>query len=110
MTAEQFRTLALALPGAFESAHMGHPDFRVGRKIFATLGPEEEWGMVKLAPEEQRSYVVAAAGAFEAFNGAWGRKGATKVHLAGAEAAIVREALIAAWRNIAPKRLAQELE
>ena len=32
---------------------MGHPDFRVGGKIFATLGPEGDWGMVKVGPDEQ---------------------------------------------------------
>jgi len=38
MTANEFRRLALALPEAEERAHMDHPDFRVGGKIFATLG------------------------------------------------------------------------
>lgn len=38
MTAEQFRRLALSLPETSESAHMGHPDFQVGGKIFATMG------------------------------------------------------------------------
>jgi hypothetical protein len=36
-TADDFRRLALAFPGAEEKAHMGHPDFRVGDKIFAAL-------------------------------------------------------------------------
>ena len=38
MTANEFRSLALTLPGAVESAHMGHPDFRIDGRIFATLG------------------------------------------------------------------------
>ncbi len=46
MTADEFRKLALELPEASESAHMDHPDFRVRDKIFATLGPDEDWGMV----------------------------------------------------------------
>ncbi len=33
------RALALALPGAEEGAHMGHPDFRVRGRIFASLPP-----------------------------------------------------------------------
>ncbi|MGQ0552829.1 MAG: MmcQ/YjbR family DNA-binding protein [Planctomycetota bacterium] len=37
MTPDAFRKLALAFPAASEGAHMGHPDFRVGGKIFATL-------------------------------------------------------------------------
>jgi len=38
MTPEMFRELALQLPGASEGEHHGHADFRVGGKIFATLG------------------------------------------------------------------------
>jgi hypothetical protein len=44
MTANDFRRLALALPETTESTHMDHPDFRVCKKIFATLGyPSEGW-------------------------------------------------------------------
>jgi hypothetical protein len=53
MTAEEFRKMALSLPETSEAAHMGHPDFRVGGKIFATLSPpDEDWAMVKLTPEQ----------------------------------------------------------
>jgi hypothetical protein len=49
MTANQFRRLALTLSEVEERGHMDHPDFRVGAKIFATLGyPDKNWGMVKL--------------------------------------------------------------
>jgi len=51
MTANEFRKAALALPDAVQQSHMNHPDFRVGGKIFATLGRDEAWGMVKLTPE-----------------------------------------------------------
>lgn len=37
MTVEEFRKTALALPDVEERAHMGHPDFRVAGRIFATL-------------------------------------------------------------------------
>ena len=54
MTPDSFRKLALTLPEALEVGHMGHPDFRVGGKIFATLGyPDARWAMVKLTPEQQ---------------------------------------------------------
>ena len=110
MTADEFRTLALSLPEAFEDAHMGHPDFRVQGKIFATLGPEEEWGMVKLLPDQQSSYMRAEPGVFEPAKGAWGRRGATIIQLSTAKEPIVEEALTDAWRNIAPKRLLKEFD
>ncbi len=59
MTARDLRTLALDLPDAIESAHMGHPDFRVGGKIFATLGPDEAYGVVLLTPEVRRALLEA---------------------------------------------------
>jgi hypothetical protein len=110
VTATEFRTLALSLPEVVEDEHVGHPDFRVGGKIFATLGPEEEWGMVKLTPEQQAVFVRTAPGAFQPFNGAWGRRGSTKVTLAAADEATVRQALAAAWRKTAPRRLADRLD
>ena len=108
MTADEFRSLALALPEASEGAHMDHPDFRVRGKIFATLGPGEEWGMVKLTPDLQASFVGAEPDVFQPIPGGWGRRGATKVILEAAEELTVRQALLAAWRNTAPKRLVLE--
>jgi hypothetical protein len=110
VTADEFRNLALSLPEAVEAAHMDHPDFRVGGKIFATLGPMEDWGMVKLTPDQQASFVSTDPDIFQPFNGAWGRRGCTMVDLATAEEWIVRQALVAAWRNTAPKRLAQQYD
>jgi hypothetical protein len=110
MTASQFRSLALDLPETIESAHMGHPDFRVGGKIFASLGPEEDWGMVKLTPEEQASLLRAEPEVFSPASGAWGRRGSTIVRLRVADGDMVRRALVAAWKNTAPPRLARKFE
>src|SRR6266853_2089980 len=80
MTAAEFRRIALSLPQASEAAHMGHPDFRVAGRIFATLGhPRTGWGMVKLTPEQQELFVRAQSAAFAPVKGGWGRGGATNV-------------------------------
>jgi hypothetical protein len=110
MTAADFRALALDFPEAVESAHMGHPDFRVGGKIFATLGPCGSWGMAKLTPDQQALFLRTSPAAFTPASGAWGRKGATLVTLAAADEPTVRQALTAAWRNTAPKRLLREYD
>ena len=111
MTAEKFRQYALSLPDASEGAHMGHPDFRVRGKIFATLfHGGERTGMVKLTPQQQQAFVRDEPETFEPVTGGWGRQGATTVHLPSASERVVRQALIAAWRNAAPKRLAAESE
>jgi len=110
MTAQTFRDLALSLPEAAEAAHRGNPDFRVRGKIFATLGPDETWGMAKLTPEQQAVFVHTEPEVFQPVNGAWGRRGCTYVRLEAATEPSVRQALSAAWRNAAPKRLAQQLD
>src|SRR5438128_60561 len=110
MTAREFRRIAMSLPQASEAAHMGHPDFRVASRIFATLGhPRGGWGMVKLTPEQQEFFVRAQPAAFAPVKGGWGRGGATQVRLRAAKQGAVREALITAWRNRAPKRLAESI-
>jgi hypothetical protein len=107
VTAADFRSIALSLPEAEERAHMNHPDFRVGGKIFATLGyPSAGWAMVKLTPAQQQLYTIAHPDAFLPIKGAWGRRGATNVRLRAAGVRIARQALTDAWRNTAPKRLA----
>ena len=107
MTATDFRRLALSLPQVAEAAHMGHPDFRVAGKIFATLGyPRTGWGVVRLTPEQQELFIRSEPKSFMAVKGGWGRAGATNVRLSAARKGAVREALITAWRNRAPKRLA----
>jgi hypothetical protein len=109
MTAADFRKLALALPEAKERTHMDHPDFRVGGKVFATLGyPDKSHAMVKLSPEEQHYFSKAEPDVFVPVKGAWGRRGATSVHLKAATKETLREAIQAAWRNTAPTRLLQK--
>ena len=110
MTADEFRDAALALPEAVESTHGGHPDFRVGGKVFASLGPDGDWGMVRLTPDQQAELIRTEPGVFEPFAGAWGRRGYTQVNLAVAHALSARQALTAAWRNTAPKRLVREFD
>jgi hypothetical protein len=106
MTAKDFRRLALALPETEERSHMDHPDFRVAGKIFATLGyPDKSLGMVKLAPEDQHNFLKDYPEMFAAVYGAWGRQGATGVHLKTVKKEVLRLAIQAAWRNIAPRNL-----
>ena len=106
VTPSDFRRIALSFPEAVESAHQDHPDFRVGGKVFATLGyPEKGWGMVKLPPKEQVFFIEAEPDIFQPAKGTWGLRGATIVRLRAANKTSLRRALVAAWRNTAPKQL-----
>lgn len=110
MTEATFRRIALDLPETEEREHMHHPDFRVKGKIFATLrSPEKGWGMVKLPLAEQKRYLKAQPGVFVGAKGAWGAAGCTHVHLKDVDRATLKRAILAAWRNTAPKPLVDAL-
>lgn len=97
------RRIALACPGAVEGAHMGHPDFRVGGKIFMTLWPEDRRAVVKLPVADQHALVQMDPDAFSL--GGWSHQGWTRVQLARVNAAQLRALADAAWRNVAPRKL-----
>jgi hypothetical protein len=104
MTIDEFRKMALEVPMSVERSHMNHPDFRVAGKIFASLGvPDANWGMVKLTLEQQRTFIEKAPEVFKPSSGGWGRQGYTNVYLPAAKATIVRAALDAAAKNVAPR-------
>lgn len=110
MTPDGFRRLALRLPEALESSHVNHPDFRVGKRVFATLGyPGPEWGMVKLTPLQQSQFMAAFPQVFVPVPGKWGQGGSTNVRLRAATVAALRPALFEAWRNVAPPALVARL-
>ena len=108
MSSSRFRRAALALSDAVESTHHGKADFRVGKRIFATLGhPDENWGTVKLTPEQQSMLVEAEPEIFRPVPGGWGKQGYTNVLLAKADATTLKSALTMAWNNVAPKSRAK---
>ena len=110
MTADQFRALALSLPEAVEQSHMCYPDFRVGGKIFATLWLDLAHGMVKLSPADQAEFCRALPQVFQPVKGAWGKSGCTQVALKPARKATLWPAMVAAWKNVAPAKLANEFK
>jgi hypothetical protein len=107
MRANDFRRMALALDGVLEAAHMGHPDFRVQKRIFATLHHDDRFGMVTLTPEQQREYIDQHPDTFAPEAGAWGQAGCTRVQLASADEEVVGEAMTLAWQNAVKKGAAR---
>lgn len=103
MRANDFRRIVLGMEGAIEGAHMGHPDFSVDNRIFATLHPDREFGMVKLTPDQQEQFTRAHPDAFAPETGAWGRAGSTRVRLASVDGETLGEAVTLAWQNIVNK-------
>jgi len=108
MTDKDFRRIVMALDGAVEGAHMGHPDFRAHGRIFATLRWESAakptrsaprmFGVIMLTPEQQQQF-VEASDAFTPESGAWGRGGSTRVRIEDVDAEMLGDALTLAWQN-----------
>src|SRR5262245_17343260 len=106
MTIAEFRRMALALPEVTEGSHMGHADFRVAGKIFATLGhPDARFGTLILSPLDQDLLLQNHPKAFTPAAGAWGRSGSTSVRLKDAPRRVVSLALESAWKRRASKQL-----
>jgi hypothetical protein len=100
-----FRRLALQLPGAVESSHMGHPDFRLNNRIFATLSAQEKgYGVLKLTPDQQQSFIADQPHAFSPVQGGWGRMGMTFIHLHQADESLISGALTTAFHNLQKKQ------
>ena len=110
MTVDDFRRIALSMPGAEESSHMGAADFRVGGRIFATLASQSQgYGNLALTPEQQAAFVAELPEVFLPIAGGWGRMGMTHIRLAAADEDILTGALQTAWKlrvqkNIKPKK------
>jgi hypothetical protein len=104
-TVADFRRHALDLAGATEGAHMGHPDFRLNNRIFATLSMQDKGrGVLKLSPEQQQTFIAELPDVFEPVFGGWGRMGLTLIHLAAAEQDLLAGALATAYRNVELKQ------
>lgn len=101
---ELFRRLALQLPEAVESSHMGSPDFRLNGRIFATLSAQATGrGVLKLTVEQQQAFIAEMPDIFQSVQGGWGRMGMTFIDLK-ADKATIEGALATAYKNVKAKQ------
>ena len=98
MTTDDFRRIALSLPGAEELNGLGYPNFCTGRKSFATI--EDSKAVIRLTRDQQAAFVAAAPAVFEPVSNGWGRLGRTVIKLEVADEGTVQDALATAWRNV----------
>jgi hypothetical protein len=98
MTTDDFRSIALSMPGAEESNGLGYPNFRAGRGSFATL--EDSVAVLRLTRDQQAGFMAKAPEVFAPVSSGWGRLGSTIVQLEAADEAMLRDALATAWRNV----------
>jgi hypothetical protein len=98
-TLSDFRRIALSMPQTEELNGMGYPNFRTGRKSFATI--EDTTVVIRLTPDQQAIFVATAPEVFARDSSGWGRLGNTVMRLERADEATVKVAVATAWRNVA---------
>lgn len=105
MTPEAFRTLAVSFPRAQERLMLGSQEFRVKDKAFATLGwPEAGSALLRLTPKDQARFMRICA-SLTSEPGGRGKRGITRLRLAGADPATISAAVRAAWEQVGGKAL-----
>jgi len=106
LSPEVIRELALSLPETDEHGHWGHPSFRVKKKIFVTVFPDEQRAVLKLPLAEQTRLAALDPVTFQPVPNKWGAQGWTQVQFDNLEHDAFLEVLKTAWRTVAPARLA----
>lgn len=88
------------MPQAVESSHFDVADFRVGKKIFATIHPSGKTGvLLRLDPDQRAALAANDPDTFQL------RGAALQVVFANITAREYQVLLEQAWRAIAPKKL-----
>ena len=104
ITADELRQVVRSLPEAEERETWGHPTFRVRDRMFAAMSDDGQEASVKATRQEQGALVSAAPETF-GIPAYVGRHGWVSIQLATVDPAEVRELIVEAWRQTAPKRL-----
>ncbi len=103
------RQFALSLPGAGEEPHFDMSSFRVNKKIFATVPPDNCHLHVFVGEDEIEACVAEDPGTFEPLR--WGQQvRGLRILLAQAADDRVAELLAESWRRKASKRLLAEFD
>ena len=105
LTAARVRELVADLPGTEEGKHHGHPDFRVRKKIFATLSEDESRAVLRLPQIEARALATREPDVYLLVSDrepySW-----VSLLLANAHEEEFEDLLEEAWRGRAPEEFA----
>jgi YjbR len=100
------REIALSLEEVEELPHFEKTSFRVNKKIFVTLNEKHNRATLKLSENDQ--YVFSLYGdktIVHPVPNKWRKLGWTNFHFEGLDEEFMKDALIAAYCEVAPKKL-----
>lgn len=99
------RQLALSLPEVEERSHFHLPDFRIKKKIFASLHEDKNLMMVKFNIIDQSVFCEIDPAIIYPVPGGWGKNGHTFINLKKIKKEMLLDALTTAWKTVAPGSL-----
>jgi len=105
MRVDAFRELALTFPQTEELPHFEKTSFRVKNKIFATLSPDKNRACIKLSESDQYAFCAFDETVIYTVDNKWGLQGWTLIDLNKVKMKILKQALSAAYNEVASKTL-----
>jgi hypothetical protein len=106
---ETFRKLALSFPEVTEEPHFEKISFRVKNKIFATCDKKNKRACIKLSEIDQDVFSSADKTIIYPVANKWGKQGWTLIELKKVHKDVFSDALITAYCEVAPKKLADQI-
>lgn len=106
---QTLRQHALSLPEATEEPHFEKSSFRVRKKIFVTFDAKHNRVCLKFSEADQDVFSLAGKQSIYPVPNKWGKQGWTFVELETVRDDLFRDALITAYCEVAPKKLAEQV-
>lgn len=95
--------IALSFPETDQHPHFDLVSYRVNKKIFVTVNEPQKRCTLKFNKEFQDIFTSVSKGAIYPVPNAWGRSGWTTVELEKIKPEILKDAMLVAWRCVAPR-------
>lgn len=110
ITPAKFREIALSFPGATESQSYGRAAFRVGKRFFTWIRPEERSFALAVGSLDERDMMLDSDPALFHITEHYRNSSALLVRLERATPALTRKLFERRYRAIATKTLLAELD
>ena len=106
ITVDTLRKLALSFPEVMEAPHFEKTSFRVNKKIFATYDNTKNQACIKLSEIDQDVFSSFDNSVIFPVDNKWGKLGWTMIDLNIVSDDVFTDALMTAYCEVAPKKLA----
>ena len=109
ITIKTLRELALSFPETIQQPHFKKISFRIAKKIFATCDEQNKTANLKLSAKDQDLFSLTDKENIYPVPNKWGRQGWTCINLTGVRKDLFADALKAAYLEVAPKKLGDQV-